>query len=55
MFYTQASCNVNACGMPNEIGRIIGGLIDDGMSDREIFVKLKKERGREFWQPHLLR
>lgn len=27
----------------------------EGMSDREIFLELKKERGRDTWQPHLLR
>lgn len=55
MFYVQSSCNVNACGMPNEISRVIGEKIESGLSDLEIFNKLKEERGRDFWQPHLLR
>ena len=55
MFYVQASCNVNACGMPNELSDEIAGLIDDNKSDREIYQELKGSRGRSFWQPHLLR
>lgn len=55
MFYVQASCNVNACGTPGELLGSIGEYIDDGLSDREIFTRLVKDRGRDIWQPHLLR
>ena len=55
MFYIQASCNVNACGTPREMARRIGRMIDEGLTDREIFEKLVADRGRDIWQPHLLR
>lgn len=55
MFYIQASCNVNACGMPNQLAREIAALIDAEKSDREIYAELKADRGRDLWQPHLLR
>ncbi len=55
MFYVQASCNVNACGTPGELLGSIGEYIDDGLSDREIFTRLVEDRGRDIWQPHLLR
>lgn len=55
MFYTLASCNVNACGSPKEHRRIIGEMIDEGLTDGEIFNRLKTDRGRDIWQPHLLR
>ena len=55
MYYTQASCNRNGCGMPNEMLRIIGKQIDEGRSDAEIFAKLLEDRGRDLWRPHLLR
>lgn len=53
--YTLASCNVNACGSPKEHRRIIEEMIDEGLTDREIFERLKTDRGRDIWQPHLLR
>ena len=55
MFYTQASCNVNACGTPRIVAGDIAGMIDKGMNDREIWAALVKEKGRDIWQPHLLR
>ncbi len=55
MFYALASCNVNGCGGPNELARIIGERIDEGLTDVQIFDKLVAERGAEIWRPHLLR
>ena len=55
MFYVQASCNVNACGMPNQLANEIAALIDDEKSDLEIYNQLKENRGRDFGKPHLLR
>lgn len=55
MFYTLESCNVNACGGPNELRRIIGEMIDKEMSDEQIFVQLREDRGAAVWRPHLLR
>ena len=53
-FYTLASCNPNACGMPNAMRRLLAERIDKGMSDREIFEGLIKERGPDLLRPHLL-
>jgi hypothetical protein len=53
-FYTLASCNPNGCGMPNERRTAIGKMIDQGMSDREIFDALLKEGGPLLLRPHLL-
>jgi hypothetical protein len=53
-FYTLASCNPNACGMPNAVRKQIAERIDKGMSDREIFEQMYKEKGRFLVQPHLL-
>ena len=55
MFYTLASCNVNACGMPNQIRRTVSKLIDDGMTDQEIWKKLEELRGPQITHQHLLR
>ncbi len=55
MFYTLASCNVNACGMPNQIRAAVGEMIDKGMSDEEIFAELLKTRGSLVAKQHLLR
>ncbi len=54
MFYTLASCNVNACGMPNHIRELVGGMIDKGLSDKEIWDELKKSQGPLMLKPHLL-
>ncbi len=54
MFYTLASCNVNACGMPNHIRELVGGMIDKGLSDKEIWDDLKKSQGPLMLKPHLL-
>jgi hypothetical protein len=53
-FYTLASCNPNACGMPNHQRKTIAALIDKGMTDKEIFEQLIKENGPELLRPHLL-
>ena len=55
MFYTLSSCNVNACGGPNEWRGVLAEQIDAGLGDREIFEKFRESRGRDFWRPHLLR
>ncbi len=53
-FYTLASCNPNGCGKPNEMRKHLGGLIDQGLSDRQILEKLLAEEGPGLLQPHLL-
>ena len=45
-FYTLASCNPNACGAPNQARQEIGELIDKRLTDRQIFERLLKDRGR---------
>jgi hypothetical protein len=54
MFYTLASCNTHACGMPNQMRGRIGKLIDEGMNDQQIFEVLKKEQGPLLLKQHLL-
>ncbi len=54
-FYTLASCNPNACGMPNHFRQTIGKWIDEGLSDSQIFEKLLKDHGPErLLRPHLV-
>jgi hypothetical protein len=53
-FYTLASCNPNGCGQPNAMRKRIGGLIDQKLTDRQIFEKLLKDEGPGLLQPHLL-
>jgi len=53
-FYTLASCNPNACGMPNHMRSVLGEMIDKGMKDLQIFEALLKEHGPELLRPHLL-
>ncbi len=52
--YTLASCNPNGCGMPNHRRDEIGGMIDRGMTDRDIFDELLKKSGPLLLRPHLL-
>jgi hypothetical protein len=52
-FYTLASCNPNACGMPNHMRKIIRGKIEKGLTDKQIFEELLKEKGSELVKPHL--
>ncbi len=54
MFYTLASCNINACGMPNHIRGLVAGMIDKGMADRQIWDELKKSQGPLMLKQHLL-
>jgi hypothetical protein len=52
-FYTLASCNPNGCGMPNASREKLGKMIDQGMTDRQIFDDLLKEAGPLLFRPHL--
>ncbi len=54
MFYTLASCNVNACGMPNHIRSKVAAFIDKGLTDRQIWDELKKTQGPLMLKQHLL-
>jgi hypothetical protein len=53
-FYTLASCNPNACGHPVMMKEKIAKLIDQGLSDEQIFTQLLKEQGPGLVKPHLL-
>ena len=53
-FYTLASCNPNGCGQPNAMRKRIGALIDQKLTDQQIFEKLLKDEGPGLLQPHLL-
>ncbi len=53
-FYTLASCNPNACGMPSLLRRLVAGKIDRGLSDRQIYEELLKQYGRDLGRPHLV-
>jgi hypothetical protein len=53
-FYTLASCNPNACGMPKMARQILAEKMDKGLSDRQIFEELIKEKGPDLLRPHLL-
>jgi hypothetical protein len=52
-FYTLASCNPNACGMPNVMRQAIVAKIDKGLTDRQIFEELLKEQGPDLLRQHL--
>jgi hypothetical protein len=52
-FYTLASCNPNACGMPHFLRGAIGKKIDEGKTDRQILDELVKEHGPALLRPHL--
>ncbi len=52
-FYTLASCNPNGCGMPNMTRKAIAEKIENGLTDRQIFEELLKERGDTMLRPHL--
>jgi hypothetical protein len=52
-FYTLASCNPNGCGMPNATRDKVGKMIDNGLSDRQIYDELLKESGALLTRPHL--
>ena len=53
-FYTLASCNPNACGMPNHVRKLVAGMIDKGMTDKQIFEELRKEFSADLTRPHLI-
>ena len=53
-FYTLASCNPNACGMPRHMRGILEKKIDQGKTDRQIFEDLLKSQGPNLLKPHLL-
>jgi len=53
-FYTLASCNPNGCGQPAAMKKQLGKLIDQGLSDEQIFAELLKEQGLDLLKPHLL-
>jgi hypothetical protein len=55
MVYTLASCNVNACGMPNQIRGMVRKLIDEGLSDEQVWRELEQKRGPLFSRQHLLK
>jgi hypothetical protein len=53
-FYTLSSCNPNACGMPRHMRRLVAEKIDKGLTDKQIFEELIKERGPRLLRPHLV-
>jgi hypothetical protein len=53
-FYTLASCNPNACGMPNSMRRKVAAKIAKGLTDKQIFEQLLKEHGPNLVRQHLL-
>jgi hypothetical protein len=53
-FYTLASCNVNGCGAPNAMRKKVAGMIEQGLTDKQIFEALLKEHGPNLVQAHLL-
>jgi hypothetical protein len=53
-FYTLASCNPNGCGQPNLVRKQLAKMIDDGLTDVQIFEALLKEHGPGLLKPHLL-
>jgi hypothetical protein len=53
-FYTLASCNPNACGMPNHLRKLVAEMIDKGMTDKQIFEELRKDFGPGLTRPHLI-
>lgn len=55
MFYSLASCNVIACGMPNTMRGRIGKMIDQGMKDEEIWREMREQSGPLLIKPHLKR
>jgi hypothetical protein len=53
-FYTLASCNPNGCAAPNETRRRIREMIDQTLTDRQVWDALLKEKGPAMRTPHLL-
>jgi hypothetical protein len=52
-FYTLASCNPNACGMPHHLRDIVTKKIDEGKSDRKILEELLEQYGPGLLRQHL--
>jgi hypothetical protein len=52
-FYTLASCNPNGCGMPHVLRGVIGKMIDQGKTDRQILEQLMKDYGPGLLRQHL--
>jgi hypothetical protein len=52
-FYTLSSCNPNACGMPHFMRGLLGKMIDEGKTDRQILEALRKEYGPGVLRQHL--
>jgi hypothetical protein len=52
-FYTLASCNPNGCGLPNRMRGELVKMIDQGMTDRQIYDGLVKQHGPNLARPHL--
>src|SRR5262245_8464904 len=53
-FYTLASCNVNGCGMPNQMRKALAAMIDKGLTDKQVFEELLEQHGPDLLRPHLL-
>jgi hypothetical protein len=53
-FYTLASCNPNGCGAPDTTRKELAGLIDKGLTDKQIWDDMLKEKGELMLRPHLL-
>jgi hypothetical protein len=53
-FYTLASCNVNGCGLPRSTQKELAAMIDKGLTNRQIFERLHKDRGTDMVRSHLL-
>lgn len=51
--YTLSCCNPNGCGMPNDMRKKLGVLIDQGLTDRAIFDQLLKIHGPLLVKQHL--
>jgi hypothetical protein len=52
-FYTLASCNPNGCGLPGRTRGELAKMIDQGMTDRQIYDELLKRHGPNLSRPHL--
>lgn len=53
-FYTLASCNPNACGMPLTMRKLLDDKIEEGKTDRVIYEELTDRYGPTLTRPHLL-
>lgn len=53
-FYTLLSCNPNGCAAPNSMRKELAGMIEKGMTDKDIFEVLLKKHGPDLLRPHLL-